>query len=78
MKKYVKPELFYESFELSQQIAACEFDSKNTNSDIYNCSFTWDNDPEWVVFVAGNGQCQAEGESGCYHGSTDGFSIFNS
>lgn len=23
MKKYVKPELFYESFELSQHIAAC-------------------------------------------------------
>lgn len=26
MKKYVKPELFFESFELSQSIAACGID----------------------------------------------------
>ena len=26
MKPYVKPELFYESFEMNQSIAACAFD----------------------------------------------------
>ena len=31
MKKYVKPELFYESFELSQHIAACGIDVNNFN-----------------------------------------------
>lgn len=29
MKKYVKPELFFESFELSQSIAACGIDVNN-------------------------------------------------
>ena len=32
MKKYVKPELFFESFELSQSIAACGIDVKNSTS----------------------------------------------
>lgn len=34
MKKYVKPELFFESFELSQSIAACGIDVNlgDTNS----------------------------------------------
>ena len=35
MKTYVKPELYFESFELSQHIAAC--DIKLTNPDIWSC-----------------------------------------
>lgn len=31
MKKYVKPELFYEQFELSTHIAACEIDYVDPN-----------------------------------------------
>lgn len=31
MKKYVKPELYYENFELSQHIAACGIDVKFKN-----------------------------------------------
>lgn len=31
MKKYVKPELYYENFELSQHIAACGIDVKFAN-----------------------------------------------
>ena len=31
MKKYVKPELFFESFELSQSIAACGIDVNYNN-----------------------------------------------
>lgn len=31
MKEYVKPELYYESFELSQHIAACGIDAKYTD-----------------------------------------------
>lgn len=36
MKTYVKPELYFESFELSQHIAAC--DIKLANADIWNCN----------------------------------------
>lgn len=32
-KSYVKPELFYESFVLSQSIAACGIDVKNLSQD---------------------------------------------
>lgn len=35
-KSYVKPELFYESFVLSQSIAACGIDVNN--EDQYNCA----------------------------------------
>ena len=31
MKKYVKPELFYERFELSQHIADCQWELKFAN-----------------------------------------------
>lgn len=31
MKKYVKPELFYEHFELSQHIADCGWELKHAN-----------------------------------------------
>lgn len=34
MKKYVKPELFYESFALSQNIAACGWDLNWGNPNI--------------------------------------------
>ena len=49
MKKYVKPELIYESFELSQQIAACDYDSKNTSTN-EGCTFVWDVNPDVVIF----------------------------
>ena len=32
MKKYVKPELFYERFELSQHIADCGWELKQANN----------------------------------------------
>lgn len=39
MKKYVKPELFYESFELSQHIAGCSLQiNKSAMSDVVNCT----------------------------------------
>lgn len=40
MKKYVKPDLFYENFELSQHIAACGIDVNM--EDINSCSPTLD------------------------------------
>ena len=43
MKAYVKPELFYESFELSQNIAACGWDMIN-NTDKGSCYAVADGD----------------------------------
>ena len=42
MKKYVKPELFFESFELSQSIAACGIDVNHENKE--KCTPTLDGD----------------------------------
>lgn len=36
MKKYVKPELFYESFELSQHIAGCNL--QINSPDVLSCT----------------------------------------
>ena len=44
MKKYVKPELFFESYELSQNIAACGWDMKNQNQP-GDCKA--EGDPSW-------------------------------
>jgi hypothetical protein len=79
MKKYVKPELFYESFELSQQIASCDYDYNKTVDDApgSSCYFTWDVDPNVTVFVSGN--CKTPIEGYCYHGSTGNmYILFNS
>ena len=72
MKKYVKPELIYESFELSQQIAACDYDSKNTQSN-EGCTFIADFDPGVVIF--NHGKCNCPTESYCYHASSDSLAI---
>ncbi len=83
MKEYVKPELFFESFELSEQIAACKFDSNNSNMDVANCSFTGE-DKEWSIahgtyFIDSNKNCTTKFETYCYHASTNGgLNLFNS
>ena len=80
MKKYVKPELFYEEFELSQQIADCTFDSKGTNTN-ETCEFTG-KDAFGVVttiFMAGNTDCLTIAESYCEFASADDmYNLFNS
>ena len=79
MKKYVKPELIFESFEMSQQIAACDYDSNNTSSD-EGCRFTGINKDfgvEMSIFMT-QGVCDIVAESYCYHNSSGGYGIFNS
>lgn len=83
MKKYVKPELFYERFELSQQIAACDYDSKNTLSD-ETCSFEGMNKDFGVsmkifMTVGPDGPCDVIADSYCYHNAnSSAYGIFNS
>ena len=86
MKKYIKPELFFESFELSQQIAACDFDSNNTQND-EQCFFTGTSDylPKDMTITIFQSHCEASGGVGvqeyCYHNASLApfhYGIFNS
>ena len=83
MRKYVKPELFFESFEMSQQIAACDFDLvEGTNTDL-SCQFSGV-DKNWGMFVkifqSGCGYDDSHVvDDGCYHNSLlSPYGIFNS
>ena len=74
MKNYVKPELFFESYELSQNIAACGWDFQNS-SDPGNCYAegdpAWGNPSEVRVFVEANSSCMTNLEGYCYENSAD-------
>lgn len=84
MKKYVKPELFFEDFELSHNIASCnlnpDFDKpKQGNPD--DCTF----DAGLVFFNKANLSCEekvdldpASISDFCYQTNVDGFNVFNS
>ena len=80
MKKYVKPELIFENFEMSQQIAACDYDSNNTSAD-EQCKFTGVNEDfgvEISIFVD-NSICSVIAHDYCLHNSvSSGWGIFNS
>ena len=81
MKKYVKPELMFESFELSQQIAACTYDIYNNTNTDEGCQFT---DGNQYIFMSGCGGNVGDTpvwqvENYCYHnGSSSPYGIFNS
>lgn len=84
MKKYVKPELFFESFELNQQIAACNFDLVEGTFDEgnhINCQYAREDIPGATIFMMENG-CNTvitSIEGYCYQNSTSGmYGIFNS
>lgn len=81
MKKYIKPELVYESFELSQQIAACTYDAGSTANDI-SCAFTGTNPETGIVmtiFLEATTLCTVKAHAYCEHtGSGANFNIFNS
>lgn len=78
MKKYVKPELMYESFEMSQQIASCDYDGNFNETD---CSFTGVNKDfgaEMNIFSSIPNPCSVIPDSYCYHNLSGDFGIFNS
>ena len=83
-KKYVKPELFYENFEMSQQIAACDYDSNNTlNDDENNCKFTGISDfGSMTIFLSNcsqNDTVDVTDYGYCYHNATSSpIGTFNS
>lgn len=86
MKEYVKPELRFESFVLSQSIAACGIDVNFANTT--ECKPTtdpafWDGD-EVSVFDNDKGKCMLNVDGGdiqdyCYtSGSDEAGRLFNS
>lgn len=72
MKPYVKPELYFESFELAQHIAGCNL-TLNNDQDVYNCAASGTIDDEngghWYQdfwFLEGNKSCIAHSDIYCY------------
>ena len=84
MKKYVKPELVYESFELTQQIAACQFDVYENSATDEKCRFTGVDDLMGPIIIFKSNCTDATNnewvvDSYCYHNASEGdYGIFNS
>lgn len=78
MKTYVKPELFFESFELSQHIAGCNL---RLNSEVQACTasgtifgVTLEGSESWFV----SDVCSAKVEAYCYTNGSMGITTINS
>ena len=74
MKTHGKPELFFESYELSQNIAACGWDMNQ--ADPASCEATgdpgWGNPANITVFADANKECKGINLEGyCYENSAD-------
>lgn len=83
MKPYVKPELFYESFEMNQSIAACEYDMNLMPEN--GCTGEWDidldNSTEAIaknVFLEKTAGCVIKIEGYCYFNATNSVNTFQS
>lgn len=78
-KKYEKPQIFFEDFQLSANIAGdCKYRSSNATND-QTCGYL---DNEWYVFQSENMGCDfpVEGtgkyDRFCYHVPTGDMSVF--
>ena len=81
MKKYVKPELFYEQFELSRHIADCALEYKSEFQSAESCVAYTDPDfwgTEYPVFIAENAKCLEKYEGYCYTSGSNGMNTFTS
>ena len=85
MKKYVKPELFYEHYELSQHIADCAWELTTLKMDCKETGAATA-DPLKLpgfpnLFVSEVNGCvllEAYYQDFCYHGGAGGVNVFNS
>ena len=77
MKKYVKPELFYESYELSQHIANCQWEIQQADKESCiakgEAGTGYENNTLFVTTLA----CEFTTNDGvwedyCYHAGQDG------
>lgn len=83
MKKYVKPELFYEHYELNQHIADCAFQAEFNSKDACSASY-YPGDPNWGLdgkYLFTENPCNVEQsvvQDYCYHSGAGGANIFAS
>lgn len=82
MKTYVKPELFFESFELAQHIAGCSLTMNGDFTTPEDCSASGTIYgvplPEGESWFLNNGVCTAEVEAYCYTNGTMSVATINS
>lgn len=82
MKKYVKPELVYERYELTEQIADCDFELIDTTlRDPSSCAFKGDEDSSlynYVILLDTTTSCDFGMEQYCYYAGANGMNTFNS
>lgn len=82
MKAYVKPELFYERYELSQHIADCALELQNSN-DVFTCYATPDMnktsgfEADWQLFTE-QGICMVITQAYCYTPGEGGLNLWKS
>lgn len=82
MKPYVKPELYYENFELAQHIAGCAFTSQNQTSP-ETCTYRGTiGKIEGSWFIKGNSICETGDarptQDYCYTNGTTTIATINS
>ena len=82
MKKYVKPELFYEHYELSQHIADCALEWTNL-TDEYTCAATPDIEKIPIPFTLFSNRAictllPGEWLDYCYQGGAPNANLFKS
>lgn len=76
-KKYEKPQIYIEKFELAQHIAGCDF--KLNSMDVNNCTAPNEFNAENLLFIVNaNQNCKAEAEGYCYFNASDGLVTFTS
>lgn len=82
MKKYVKPELIYERYVLSEQIARCAYDLAFENGACEGKGYLGTDagyPGDWILIATtGVDGCQFEIEEYCYQPGEDGYNTFNS
>ena len=85
MKKYVKPELFYERFELTQTIADCAWELNQSSEKACSAEADADYLPGFVnfnLFMSDAIGCVlipgTNYEEYCYHDGVQGINVFNS
>lgn len=82
MKKYVKPELFYERYQLSQHIADCSWELQSgSNTTCYAQPDPEDYPGFQNLFNVGQEGCNLttdKWQDYCYHNGADGYRLFQS
>lgn len=81
MKKYIKPELFYERFELTQHIADCAWELNSQNKEVCAALADQAQLSGLPSLFTKPTICEITSDvynDFCYHGGANGFNVFKS